>query len=189
MGGFNGRILKFGDIIFSGKFEKHQPVHIDSRLVPKYTNNWEIGVMYGPHGSPDFFQEESIRNLLNSDWKVHYNSNRFGVRLMGPKPDWARLDGGEAGLHPSNAHDYVYGLGAMNFTGDEPVILTCDGPSLGGFVCPFTVVEAEMWKIGQVKPSDIIRFKLVNFDQAIELKKYQDTCIKTVIRFYQQKRL
>jgi len=34
-----------------------------------------------------------------------YNSDRTGVRLIGPKPRWARKDGGEAGLHPSNIHD------------------------------------------------------------------------------------
>jgi urea carboxylase len=27
------------------------------------------------------------------------------VRLIGPAPLWARADGGEAGLHPSNIHD------------------------------------------------------------------------------------
>ena len=40
-----------------------------------------------------------------------------------------------AGLHPSNIHDCEYAIGSINFTGDSPVILTRDGPSLGGFVC------------------------------------------------------
>ena len=40
-----------------------------------------------------------------TDWEVHYNSARTGVRLIGPEPRWARADGGEAGLHPSNIHD------------------------------------------------------------------------------------
>ena len=44
-----------------------------------------------------------------------------GVRLVGPKPQWARQDGGEAGLHPSNVHDCEYAIGAINFTGDFPV--------------------------------------------------------------------
>ena len=46
-----------------------------------------------------------------TDWKVHYNSSRTGVRLIGPKPEWARPDGGEAGLHPSNIHDNAYAIG------------------------------------------------------------------------------
>ena len=30
--------------------------------------------------------------------------------------------GGEAGLHPSNLHDNPYAVGAVDFTGDMPVI-------------------------------------------------------------------
>jgi urea carboxylase len=41
----------------------------------------------------------------------------------------------------------VVQIGSINFTGDSPVILTCDGPSLGGFVCPATVAAAEMSKV------------------------------------------
>ena len=92
--------------------------------------------------------------FFSTDWKVHYNSSRTGIRLIGPKPKWARKDGGEAGLHPSNIHDNAYAVGAVDFTGDMPVILAVDGPSLGGFVCPATIVQAELWKIGQLRPGD-----------------------------------
>lgn len=75
---------------------------------------------------------------------------RLGVRLNGPRPSWTRTDGGEGGSHPSNVHDHTYAIGAVNFTGDMPVILMVDGPSLGGFVCAATIVSTELWKIGQV---------------------------------------
>ena len=76
-----------------------------------------------------------------------------------PKPRWARTDGGEAGLHPSNIHDNAYAIGTIDFTGDMPVILGPDGPSLGGFVCPATIIEADLWKMGQLKPGDTVRFR------------------------------
>ena len=94
--------------------------------------------------------------LFSTDWKVHYQSDRTGVRLIGPKPVWARPDGGEAGLHPSNIHDNAYAIGAVDFTGDMPVILGPDGPSLGGFVCPAVVVKGELWKLVQLKPGDTV---------------------------------
>lgn len=100
--------------------------------------------MCDPHGSPDIFTEESIDAFFNEEWKAHYNSNKFGVRLTGPKPKCARSNGDKGGLHPSNTHDYVYSVGAINFTGDESVIITCDGPSLGGFVCQAVIPEAEL---------------------------------------------
>ena len=83
---------------------------------------------------------------------MHFNSDRTGVRLDGPKPQWARTDGGEAGLHPSNIHDNAYCVGALDFTGDTPILLGPDGPSLGGFVCPVTVVGGDRWKLGQMAP-------------------------------------
>lgn len=180
IGGHNGRALKFGDVIAIGQPELpcctlpppvHGPVEYPQSLIPKYTNKWTVTVTCGPHGAPDFFKPESLDTFFETEWKIHYNSNRFGVRLVGPKPEWARADGGEAGLHPSNAHDYVYSLGAINFTGDEPVVLACDGPSLGGFVCAVVITEADLWKMGQVKPGDLVRFCPVSVEQALALKK------------------
>ncbi|KAG7660754.1 uncharacterized protein J8A68_005716 [[Candida] subhashii] len=188
LGGHNGRVLKFGDVLFLGQPEVASctlsapvsaPVSIPKSLIPNYSNKiWHVGVTCGPHGSPDFFKPESVIDFFSSTWKVHYNSNRFGVRLIGPKPKWARPDGGEAGLHPSNTHDYVYSMGAINFTGDEPVILTCDGPSLGGFVCEAVIAEAELWKIGQVKPGEHIQFVPITYETAKRLKAEQNTNIE-----------
>ena len=119
---------------------------------------WWVGVLYGPHGAPDFFLEEDIETLFSTSYEVHFNSARTGVRLIGPAPKWARTDGGEAGLHPSNLHDNAYAIGAIDFTGDMPIILGPDGPSLGGFVCPAVIARDEQWKMGQFKPGDKIRF-------------------------------
>uniref|UniRef100_UPI0025B7FE66 carboxyltransferase domain-containing protein n=1 Tax=Aquabacterium sp. TaxID=1872578 RepID=UPI0025B7FE66 len=137
----------------------------------------KIGVMYGPHGSPDFFTHEDIATFFGTDYQVHYNSSRTGVRLIGPKPQWARTDGGEAGLHPSNIHDNAYAIGAIDFTGDMPVILGPDGPSLGGFVCPAVVVAAERWKLGQLKAGDTIRFQALTLAQAQALQAAQDALL------------
>ncbi|MCG7389875.1 urea carboxylase [Pantoea sp. ACRSB] len=157
-----------------------EPQALDDALVPHYGTVWRIGVLYGPHGAPDFFTQAAIDEFFSSDWQVHYNSNRLGVRLVGPKPGWARADGGEAGLHPSNVHDCEYAIGAVNFTGDFPVILTHDGPSLGGFVCPVTIAKAELWKVGQVKPGDRIRFHPISVEEAVALEKAQTHSVETL---------
>jgi urea carboxylase len=157
-GGPFGRALLPGDVLGIRSVEI-QPIRVDRTLnrLP-ITHDWKIGVLYGPHGAPDFFLNEDIDTFFSTKWEVHYNSARTGVRLIGPKPKWARTDGGEAGLHPSNLHDNAYAIGAVDFTGDMPVILGPDGPSLGGFVCPVVVVDAELWKLGQLRPGDRIEF-------------------------------
>ena len=164
-GGHAGRALRAGDALrlFEGCADAPPIFNED---LPPLTNHWTIGVSYGPHGAPDFFTCEDIDAFFAAEWEVHYNSSRTGVRLIGPKPAWARPDGGEAGLHPSNIHDNAYQVGAIDFTGDMPIILGPDGPSLGGFVCPATIISSELWKVGQLRPGDKITFHPVALDHA-----------------------
>lgn len=158
-GGHGGRSLLAGDVLHIGDaMGEATETTIAAEIIPDIGHAWEIGVLYGPHGAPEFFTEDDMATFFAAEWEVHYNSNRTGVRLVGPKPEWARADGGEAGLHPSNIHDNAYAIGAIDFTGDMPVILGPDGPSLGGFVCPATVVQGELWKLGQLRPGDRVRF-------------------------------
>jgi urea carboxylase len=178
--GGQGRVLRAGDVLHLHETAFGESRSLPQSATPKYSREWEIGVLYGPHGSPDFFTPEDIEMFFSTAWKVHYNSDRTGVRLIGPKPRWARKDGGEAGLHPSNIHDNAYAIGTVDFTGDMPVILGPDGPSLGGFVCPATIVEAEIWKMGQLKAGDLVRFQRLSAEKSEELRIGVEKCIETL---------
>ncbi|MEW1645787.1 5-oxoprolinase/urea amidolyase family protein [Streptomyces sp. NPDC091219] len=161
-GGHGGRALRTGDVLHGGTITEGTPVPTGER--PVLDAVWDVAVTEGPHAAPEFFTEDDIHDFYAADWKVHFNSARTGVRLVGPKPRWARTDGGEAGLHPSNIHDTPYSVGAVDYTGDMPVLLGPDGPSLGGFVCPATVVSQQRWKLGQFRPGDTVRFVPVDVD-------------------------
>lgn len=173
-GGHVGRALRVGDVLHLGESGSAIATTVIAPDVrPALQHCWELRVMYGPHGAPDFFRQGDIDELFAAEWEVHYNSSRTGVRLIGPKPQWARDTGGEAGLHPSNIHDNAYAFGTVDFTGDMPVILGPDGPSLGGFVCPVTVIAADLWKLGQLKAGAKLRFVPVTHQQAVELERQQ----------------
>ena len=183
LGKFGGHAtgpVKTGDALRIGSAAHEDAAPLPEALRPALTHEWEIGVLYGPHGAPDFFREEDIETLFSADYEVHFNSARTGVRLIGPKPKWAREDGGEAGLHPSNLHDNAYAVGALDFTGDMPVILGPDGPSLGGFVCPVTVALSEMWKVGQLSPGDRLRFVPISDAEARAAWDRQATALKSL---------
>ncbi|HKU44750.1 MAG TPA: 5-oxoprolinase/urea amidolyase family protein, partial [Polyangiales bacterium] len=166
-GGHGGRALRAGDVLrLAAETRSIPPKPLPVGERPAYPELWEIGVLDGPHSAPDFFTPQDIETLFGTEYEVHYNSDRTGVRLIGPKPSWARKDGGEAGLHPSNIHDNAYAIGTIDFTGDMPVILGPDGPSLGGFVCPVTIVAAERWKMGQLRAGDKLRFVRAEASQA-----------------------
>ncbi len=178
-GGHAGRALRAGDVLHLHPEPDvvAGPAALPEPLRPVLAGGervWEVGVLYGPHGAPDFFTDADIARFFGAEWEVHYNSSRTGVRLIGPKPEWARADGGEAGLHPSNIHDNAYAFGSIDFTGDMPVILGPDGPSLGGFVCPAVVVRAERWKLGQLRAGDRLRFIPLDLDTARALEQWQD---------------
>ncbi|BBY16853.1 urea carboxylase [Mycolicibacterium litorale] len=160
-GGHGGRPLVAGDVLRAARPSTDAGCGggpVDPAMRPALTSRWTLAVTEGPHGAPEFFTRDDIETLFAAEYRVHFNSARTGVRLEGPRPRWARPDGGEAGLHPSNIHDTPYSVGALDFTGDTPILLGPDGPSLGGFVCPVTVVAAERWKLGQLRPGDTVRF-------------------------------
>lgn len=171
-GGHGGRALRAGDVLhIPALSDADNGAQLPAALCTTLPAVREIRVIYGPHGAPEYFTPAYIDTFLATDWEVHFNSSRTGVRLIGPKPEWVRDSGGEAGLHPSNIHDNPYAIGAVDFTGDMPVILGPDGPSLGGFVCPVTIIEADLWQLGQLKAGDKLRFVPVNIDTARQLAK------------------
>jgi urea carboxylase len=178
-GGHGGRALRAGDqLLLQEPVGETSPKTIPVDLRPIPSSAWTVGVLLGPHAAPDYFLQEDIDDLFGSDYEVHYNSDRTGVRLVGPKPRWARADGGEAGLHPSNLHDNAYVVGTVDFTGDTPVILGPDGPSLGGFACPVTLALSELWKLGQFGAGHKIRFLPLSWAQARAAHERQEAVLR-----------
>ncbi|MEO6082435.1 MAG: urea carboxylase [Umezawaea sp.] len=158
-GGHGGRALRTGDVLRPRPAGAVEPVLVAEK--PEFCTSWDVEVSEGPHAAPEFLTREGLEQFYATAWTVHAQSARNGVRLNGPKQLWARQDGGDAGLHPSNVHDTAYSIGAVNISGDTPVLLGPDGPSLGGFICPVTVVSGARWKIGQLRPGDTVRFRPV----------------------------
>ncbi|MCT1400253.1 urea carboxylase [Paenibacillus sp. p3-SID867] len=173
-GGHTGSALRTGAVLRVRKGTGTALGALAMRSRPELTREWSIGVIPGPHCTEEYLLPAYMEQLTGTEWEVHFNSSRTGVRLIGPLPLWAREDGGDAGLHPSNIHDNAYAVGALDLTGDMPILLGPDGPSLGGFVCPVTTATAEFWKVGQLRPGDKVRFKLITVEEAGQLRAAQE---------------
>ena len=155
-GGHDGRALVAGDQLSLGRTENLlAPLDVDS-LLPPLCTDWNIRVLAGPHGAPEHLTVTGVEQLFDATWTVDHRADRTGIRLVGPAPQWARDDGGEAGLHPSNIHDSAYPVGGVMLSGDTPVIVGPDGPSLGGFVVPCVVIAADRWMLAQLRPGDAV---------------------------------
>lgn len=178
-GGHGGRTLRTGDVLRVTENCLIDSIEsVPDKYKPILTNEWTIGVIPGPQPTEEYLKPEYLQTLTNSEYEVNFNSARTGIRLNGPIPEWVREDGGEAGLHPSNIHDNAYAIGTLDLTGDQPILLGPDGPSLGGFVCAVTTAKGELWKIGQLHPGDKVRFQLLSLEEAELIRKTEDANIK-----------
>ncbi|KAI0869091.1 urea carboxylase [Hypoxylon argillaceum] len=171
-GGYQGRPLRVGDFLHLQMQEPALLIETDDfRLPPHMVPDMSVEKVYvlqGPHDSEDIMTNEDRNMLYGTKWRVGYNSSRSGVRLLGPTPQWARQNGGEAGSHPSNYIDYGYpSPGGINWGGDSPCIFTVDSPNLGGLICSSTVISADLWKLGQLKPGDTLALIPVSLEHAV----------------------
>ena len=177
VGGMEGHAIQAGQTIPVGKGEgvAGRRVREDCRPPISTDKSWTIEVVPGP--TDDWIDEAGHERFLGADWKLSGRSNRTGFRLDGP--DWSFAEKAtnkapENGSEPSNIIDQGYPLGAINLSGQTPIILVNDGPSMGGFICPYTVPSAVFWKLGQSKPGDTYHFKSVTVDEANALRKALD---------------
>ncbi|MHB1405383.1 MAG: 5-oxoprolinase subunit C family protein [Desulfitobacteriaceae bacterium] len=176
-GGFNGRKLLAGDVVNFGSVNKElgelagRKVKGDAR--PQYTREWVLRAVPGPNASPDYLTEEGMEFLFGTPLKIQHSSNRSAYRLQEAKElSFARQDGGVAGSHPSNVLDHAYAIrGALNICGNTPILLVADGPTLGGYMCALSVINADLWKIGQgAIGRDFIKFEYCTQEEAIQAR-------------------
>ncbi|KAM4056328.1 carboxyltransferase domain-containing protein [Hirsutella rhossiliensis] len=182
VGGYQGRALKAGDflsIVDAVEVPKVDALEMPRRVIPTYTSDWVIQVMSGPYEA-GYLSPADITTLFQHTWEVSHNSARGGIRLLGPRPEFARRDGGEGGSHPSNVIEYGYPIGGLNWTGDEPAIFPVDAPDFGGFVCSHTVIKADMWKMGQLRAGDRVRFRRVGLQAALAQRRRHDDFLQSL---------
>lgn len=185
VGGMDGHALKAGQVVPVGEATGKPGRRVKESARPTIATDkrWTIEAVPGPND--DWIDEAGHQRFLSTDWKLSSKSDRTGFRLEGP--DWtftekARDKTPEHGAEPSNIIDQGYPLGAINLAGQTPIILVNDGPSMGGFINPYTVPLCAFWKLGQSKPGDVYNFKAVDVDEAQAISaRIRDLCTETSI--------
>jgi len=177
VGGMEGHALKTGQMVPVGKGEGKpgRKVKPEARPILATDRVWTVEVVPGPND--DWIDDVGHERFLSSDWKLSSKSDRTGFRLEGPQWTFtpkATNKAPEHGSEPSNIIDQGYPVGAINLCGQTPIILVNDGPSMGGFINPYTVPSASFWKLGQAKPAEILRFKSVSVEEAQALRRKID---------------
>ena len=176
VGGVEGKAIQDGQEIPLNQSKSIIGRKIKKDSIPKFSKDkkWEVEVVKGPND--DWIDDNGHKMFLNSEWKLQSKSDRTGYRLDGPNwtfTEKALNKGLEHGAEPSNIIDQGYPIGAINIAGQTPIILVNDGPSMGGFIVPYTVPSAAFWKLGQAKPGDQLNFKEVSLEKAQEMRTEQ----------------
>ena len=193
VGGIEGKAIQDGQVIPLNKSKSVAGRKIKKNSIPVMSTNkkWSVEVVKGPND--DWVDEKGHKMFLNSDWKLQSKSDRTGYRLDGPKWTFAEKathKGLEHGTFPSNIIDQGYPVGAINLAGQTPIILVNDGPSMGGFIVPYTVPSASFWKLGQAKPGDSFNFVEISVEKAQTLRAEQTTiCSKASLVSYKEENI
>ncbi len=193
VGGINGKAIQEGQIIPLNKSRSVAGRKIKKNHIPNMSTNkkWSVEVVKGPND--DWVDEKGHKMFLNSDWKLQSKSDRTGYRLDGPKWSFAEKatnKGLEHGTFPSNIIDQGYPAGAINLAGQTPIILVNDGPTMGGFIVPYTVPSASFWKLGQAKPGDTLNFVEISVEQAQTLRAEQTNfCSEVSLENYKEENI
>ena len=173
VGGLDGNAIKAGQVLPVKAGQGQAGRKVKEACRPQFAKNkkWQIEAVAGPND--DWIDAAGHEQFLSYEWKLEARSDRTGYRLDGP--DWTFTEKAtnkppENGEFPSNIIDQGYPLGAINLCGQKPIILVNDGPSMGGFICPYTVPSAAFWKLGQIKPNEFLCFSRVSVEEAQALR-------------------
>lgn len=164
-GGFNGRPLQGGDILFIEKASSPKLNETRStcfQLIPAYTRNWKIRILLGPHD--DHFQPTAVQQFLETPFHVNPQSNRFGIRLDGP------MISTKPGMKESIISEGVI-AGAIQVPADGNPIIILGETVTGGYRKIATVISADLPLLGQIKPGDNVAFQAVSLESAVQALK------------------
>jgi biotin-dependent carboxylase-like uncharacterized protein len=168
-GGHEGRAIAAGDRLAIGPDEADATQRADFGVTPaaialpghagEAAVPGQIVVRVLRAGEYDFFPAEMQRLFWETAWKISLQSDRTGYRLAGAKlllPEPVEM----------RSHGVVPGVVQVPPAG-EPIIQMSDANTAGGYPKMATVIEADLWRLGQAGPGARIRFAEVSYREAV----------------------
>lgn len=163
IGGFQGRALQKGDCVRAGLPATAPERLLERRMPagcrPEFAPPWTVRVLPGPQAG--YFTGSGWHTFLNREYRVGRDADRMGCRLEGPAVE-----------HAGGADIVSDGVlpGSIQVPGNgRPIVLLADCNTTGGYAKIATVIQPDLWRIGQARPGDVIRFAAVTAEEAREI--------------------
>ncbi len=110
-----------------------------------------LAVVIGPRD--DWFTSSAVGSLLDQDWEVGSRSDRVGLRLRAERPL-------ERSRHDELPTEGI-AAGSLQASPDGDLVLfAADHPVTGGYPVIAVVTDADLDRVGQLRPGDRVRFTL-----------------------------
>lgn len=162
-GGHEGRVLAAGDCI--------EPIDDTWCTLPAggfsvglpplgRTIDSEIEIRVLPSAEHDNFSIRSQKAFWSTPYQVTRLCNRQGYRLEGEELLW------ESDVE-LRSHGIVPGIVQVPGNG-QPIIQLADSATMGGYPAIGAVIEPDLWRIGQARPGQYLRFVQVDIHEALE---------------------
>jgi biotin-dependent carboxylase-like uncharacterized protein len=157
-GGYQGRMLAAGDVL------QRRPTPLLTRANqlpwhPLYPETITIRAIPGPH---QHWFTKSLEPFYSASFTVSAQCNRMGIRLDGAKIDR------DPGAPESILSEPVVPGNIQIPAGGQPIILLKE-QTIGGYTAIATVISCDLWRLGQAKPGDCLRFVCVDLETAHSL--------------------
>jgi antagonist of KipI len=165
LGGFQGRVLRDGDVLPVPPVRRHFGDHwrIDERILPHYSSAPTLRFVPGAHAG------QFDAHALDGSFKISTQSDRMGVRLIGPA------------LARKAMRDLVsspVAPGTVQVPPDgQPILLLADAQTIGGYPQIAHVISVDLPLVAQLRPGDTVRFRGVTHPEACELMAAQERAL------------
>jgi len=174
IGGYKGRKLEKGDVLKS-KAKSISEVFVGYSVDPsEFTFGAQDGVyrvILGPED--DYFTEKGIETFFNSEYSLSDNCDRMGARLDGPE-----IEHNEKGA--GIVSDGIT-MGAIQVPAQGyPLVLLKDRGTVGGYTKIGTLCTLDVFRFGQNKPGDKVRFEQIPLEEAQNLLRQMEYKISKV---------
>jgi biotin-dependent carboxylase-like uncharacterized protein len=132
-----------------------------------------VRVVLGPQD--DCFSARGLETFLGEPYRVSQRSDRMGYRLEGPQIEHRK---------GFNIVSDAIALGAVQVPGDGlPIVLMADHQPTGGYPKLAHVIRADIGRLAQCRPGEIVRFAAVSVKAArTELLSALDALRNATIR-------
>ncbi|MBP7003037.1 biotin-dependent carboxyltransferase family protein [Amaricoccus sp.] len=176
IGGLDGRMLRQGDRLTAG--EAPEAAAIAGVVPPGLALPLEAdglpAVRVLPASEYGAFTATSLESFWDEAWKITPQSDRYGFRLAGPGLELARpLE--------TRSHGIVPGVIQVPHSG-QPIVQMCDAQPSGGYPKVGAVIEADLWRLGQMPIGTRFRFRRVDWADALAAREEVEAWLAEVRR-------